>query len=72
MPQKAQSSRRGADGSGLAGGRGRSALPWSRGLYTVVGFHLIERMRYHNAHWRLFVLSAAGCHFCAVAVEFVM
>lgn len=36
-------------------------------LYTVgVGFHLWERLPYHNAVWHGFVLAAAGCHYAAV------
>ena len=36
-------------------------------LYTVgVVFHLSERLRYHNAIWHGFVLTASACHFAAV------
>ena len=36
-------------------------------LYTVgVVFHLWEKLRYHNAIWHGFVLSASGCHFAAI------
>lgn len=36
-------------------------------LYTFgVGFHLWDRLRFQNALWHLFVLSAAGCHYVAV------
>lgn len=36
-------------------------------LYTVgVAFHLWERLRYHNAIWHAFVLSASACHFAAI------
>jgi hemolysin III len=36
-------------------------------LYTVgVVFHLWERLRFQNAIWHTFVLSAAACHYGAV------
>src|SRR3954449_10000601 len=36
-------------------------------LYSAgVLFHLWETLRFHNAIWHAFVLSAAACHFCAV------
>lgn len=36
-------------------------------LYTVgVVFHLWQRLRYHNAIWHAFVLSASACHFAAI------
>jgi hemolysin III len=36
-------------------------------LYTIgVGFHLYEKLRYHNAIWHGFVLTASACHFAAV------
>jgi hemolysin III len=36
-------------------------------LYTVgVAFHLAERLRYQNAIWHGFVMTAAGIHFFAV------
>ncbi len=36
-------------------------------VYTVgVCFHLMERMRFHNVIWHLFVLAGAACQFVAV------
>ncbi|MGI9412963.1 MAG: PAQR family membrane homeostasis protein TrhA [Hyphomicrobiales bacterium] len=36
-------------------------------LYTVgVAFHFWNRLRYHNAVWHGFVLTASGCHYAAV------
>ncbi len=36
-------------------------------VYTLgVPFHLMERMRYHNAIWHLFVLGGAACQFAAI------
>ncbi len=36
-------------------------------VYTAgVGFHLWERLPYHNAIWHLCVLVAAACHYAAV------
>lgn len=36
-------------------------------LYTVgVAAHLLHRMRYHNAVWHGFVLTASACHFAAI------
>ena len=36
-------------------------------LYSAgVVFHLCDRLRFHNAIWHGFVLSAAVCHFTAV------
>jgi hemolysin III len=36
-------------------------------LYSVgVCFHLLERLRFHNAIWHGFVLAAAACHFASV------
>jgi hemolysin III len=36
-------------------------------LYTCgVVFHLWERLRFQNAIWHAFVLSAAACHYTAV------
>jgi hemolysin III len=36
-------------------------------VYTVgVGFHLMERLRFHNAIWHVFVLAGAVCQFVAV------
>ena len=36
-------------------------------VYTLgVPFHLMERMRFHNAVWHLFVLGGAVCQFTAV------
>ncbi len=41
-------------------------------VYTVgVVFHLMDRMPYNNAVWHLFVLTAASCHFAAIAVAFL-
>jgi hemolysin III len=33
-------------------------------------FHLFERVPFHNSIWHGFVLTAAGLHFAAMAVEF--
>jgi hemolysin III len=36
-------------------------------LYTMgVGFHLAERLPYHNALWHTFVLAAAATHYAAI------
>jgi hemolysin III len=36
-------------------------------VYTLgVPFHLMERMRFHNAIWHLFVLGGAACQYVAV------
>jgi hemolysin III len=36
-------------------------------VYTVgVVFHLMERLRFHNAIWHVFVLAGAACQFLAV------
>jgi hemolysin III len=36
-------------------------------VYTVgVGFHLMERVRFHNVIWHVFVLAGAACQFVAV------
>jgi hemolysin III len=36
-------------------------------LYSLgVLFHLLRRLRFHNAIWHGFVLLAAGCHYSAV------
>jgi hemolysin III len=36
-------------------------------VYTVgVGFHLMERLRFHNVIWHMFVLAGAACQFVAV------
>jgi hemolysin III len=36
-------------------------------VYTVgVGFHLMERLRFHNVIWHVFVLAGAACQFIAV------
>ena len=38
-------------------------------VYTAgVGFHLMERLRFHNAIWHCFVLGGAACQFIAVRV----
>jgi hemolysin III len=36
-------------------------------IYTLgVPFHLMERMRFHNAIWHIFVLGGAACQFAAI------
>ena len=36
-------------------------------VYTLgVGFHLMERLRFHNVIWHCFVLGGAACQFIAV------
>jgi hemolysin III len=41
-------------------------------VYTLgLVFHLWKRLPFHNAIWHGFVLTAAGLHFGAIAVEFV-
>ncbi|HEY0838250.1 MAG TPA: hemolysin III family protein [Azospirillum sp.] len=41
-------------------------------LYTAgVAFHVLDRLRYHNALWHLTVLGAAACHFAAISAEYV-
>ncbi len=36
-------------------------------VYTAgVPFHLMERLRFHNAIWHLFVLGGAACQFVAI------
>jgi hemolysin III len=36
-------------------------------VYTVgVAFHLLERLRFHNAIWHIFVLGGAACQFVAI------
>jgi hemolysin III len=36
-------------------------------VYTLgVPFHLMERMRFHNAIWHMFVLGGAACQFAAI------
>lgn len=41
-------------------------------LYTAgTAFHMLERLRFHNVVWHVFVLIAAACHYAAVSVEFV-
>jgi hemolysin III len=36
-------------------------------VYTAgVPFHLMERLRFHNAIWHLFVLAGAACQFVAI------
>lgn len=40
-------------------------------VYTVgIGFHLAERLPFHNAIWHGLVLVAAGCHYAAVLMSF--
>jgi hemolysin III len=42
-------------------------------LYTIgVCFHLMERLRFHNAIWHSFVLAAACCHFASVLTAVVL
>lgn len=37
-------------------------------LYSIgVIFHVMERLRFQNAIWHIFVLSASACHFAAVS-----
>lgn len=41
-------------------------------LYTIgVVFHVFERLPFHREIWHVFVLSAAGLHFSAIASEFM-
>jgi hemolysin III len=36
-------------------------------VYTVgVAFHLMERLRFHNVIWHIFVLGGAACQFAAI------
>ena len=36
-------------------------------VYTVgVAFHLMERLRFHNVIWHIFVLGGAACQFVAI------
>lgn len=43
------------------------------GLYTVgVAFHVWESLKFHNAIWHGFVLSAAACHYAAILVGAVI
>ena len=36
-------------------------------VYTLgVGFHLLERLRFHNVIWHIFVLGGAACQFIAI------
>jgi hemolysin III len=36
-------------------------------VYTLgVAFHLMERLRFHNVIWHIFVLGGAACQFIAV------
>ena len=36
-------------------------------VYTLgVGFHLMERLRFHNVIWHVFVLGGAACQFVAI------
>jgi len=36
-------------------------------IYTLgVGFHLMERLRFHNVIWHIFVLGGAACQFIAI------
>ena len=36
-------------------------------IYTLgVAFHLMERLRFHNVIWHIFVLGGAACQFIAV------
>ena len=36
-------------------------------VYTLgVAFHLMERLRFHNVIWHIFVLGGAACQFVAV------
>ncbi len=38
-------------------------------IYTLgVAFHLMERLRFHNVIWHIFVLGGAACQFIAVRV----
>ena len=38
-------------------------------IYTLgVGFHLMERLRFHNVIWHIFVLAGAACQYIAVAL----
>lgn len=40
-------------------------------LYTAgTAFHMLERLRFHNVVWHVFVLMAAACHYAAMSVEF--
>ncbi len=42
-------------------------------VYSVgVSFYLLERVPFDNAIWNGFVLTAAGLHFGAIAVGFVL
>lgn len=41
-------------------------------VYTVgVLFHVFERLPYHREIWHVFVVTAAGLHFSAIASEFM-
>ena len=41
-------------------------------LYSIgAGFHLLQRLQFHNAIWHGFVLIAASLHFAAIAEELV-
>lgn len=41
-------------------------------VYTVgVIFHVFERMPFHREVWHVFVVTAAGLHFSAIATEFL-
>jgi hemolysin III len=36
-------------------------------VYTLgVAFHLMERLRFHNVIWHIFVLGGAACQFVAI------
>jgi hemolysin III len=40
-------------------------------LYSVgTAFHVLQRLRFHNAIWHGFVLLGASCHYSAVLASF--